>query len=122
MKKEKLTKEQFIQEYIKYAVGMRAHMENNNYRKNNVLTKKFNKFLDSYEMEEYFEEALCDLMNDSRVNVKVSAACKALRYKIHIETSLNILKDISKKNYKFDSLSSEMVLKMYYGEIPNRKL
>ncbi len=121
-KREILTKEQFIQKYIEYIEGMKFCMEKNNYKKNNVLAKKFNQFIITHEKEEYFEEGMYDLMNVEQENIKVSAACNSLRHEIHIKYAINVLEKIKKMGKGFDSFHAEIALKNYYGEIPNRKL
>ncbi len=123
MYQENLTKEEFISKFCDYHNQAVEAMKSNNYRENNRLLKKRNKMINQCNKESFFKQALLELMANSNVGIQGAAATQSLKYRYHIEQSLKTLNKIMKmKNAGIYSLEAEMTLKMYYGEIPNRKL
>ena len=93
----KLSKEQFIEQYIYYITEMQKAMEKDDYRTNNKYVKILNNIIKKNESEDYFIEALNELMCNHNAEVSTNAAVDCLRHNCYIEKATEILKEISNK-------------------------
>lgn len=93
----KLSKEQFIEQYIYYVTEMQKAMEKDDYRTNNKYVKILNKIIKQSETEDYFVEALNELMDNRNLEVSSNAAVDCLRHNCYIERAVKVLEKISNK-------------------------
>ena len=113
----KLEKSILIEKYIFYCVEMEKAMEKNDYRTNNRYAKRFCKLTQKYEGEDYYIEALDELMENKNVNVSANAAVDSLRCNANIDKAVKILKEISENEKPgINKLGAEIALERWLSK------
>ena len=110
----KLSKEQFIEQYIYYVTEMQKAMEKDDYRANNRYVTILMKKIKKVETENYFIEALNELMDNCNIKVASAAAAESLRHNCNIDKAIKTLEDISnQKNAGIIGFSAGIALKTW---------
>ena len=91
----KLSKEQFIEQNIYYITEAQKAMEKDDYRTNNKYVTILMKEIKKVETENYFIEALNELMDNWNIKVTSAAAAESLRHNCNIDKAIKTLEDIS---------------------------
>ena len=93
----KLSKEQFIEQYIYYKKKMDKANKEDDFKTNNKYALKVNDIIKVYENESYFAEALNELMDNENYTIASNAASDSLRHNCNIEKAVITLEKISNK-------------------------
>ena len=110
----KKSKECFIKKYIYYAVKIQKAALKNDTITNNMYARKLNKLVIQYENEDYFSEALSELMDNDNLEIESDAASDSLRKNVNIDKAVRILEEISnKKDAGIIGFSSGIALKKW---------
>lgn len=75
----KLSKENFIEQYIYCITEMQKAMLKNDYRTNNKYASKLTKLNEKYENADYYKKALSELMDSNNLKLASIAAADSLR-------------------------------------------
>lgn len=110
----KLSKEQFIEQYIYYFTEMQKASLKDDNMSNNRYAKKLYRLKKENENEKYFIDALKELMNNESIEISSIAAVDCLRYSCNIENALKVLKEISnRQDSGIVGIKTGMVLKIW---------
>ena len=93
----KLSKEQFIEQYIYYKKKMDKANKEDDFKTNNKYALKVNDIIKVYENESYFAEAMNELMDNENYTIASNAASDSLRHNCNIEKAVITLEKISNK-------------------------
>ena len=93
----KLSNENFIEQYIYCITEMQRAMLKDDYRTNNRYVLKLNKLIKKYENEDYYIEALSELIDNENLEVSSTASVESLRYNCNIDKAVRTLEKISSR-------------------------
>lgn len=118
----KLNKEDFIEQYIYYITEMQKAMSKNNYRTNNKYALKLNKLNEKYKNEDYYENALNELMDNNNFKISSNAAVESFRNNCNIDKAIKVLKEISnREDAGIEGIKAGMALKIWLEKGIERK-
>ncbi len=110
----KSNKNYFIEQYINYIINMQNAMLKNNYRTNNRYALKLNKLNDKYQNENYYIEALKELIDNNNIEVSFNASSDSLRHNCNIDKALKKIEEISnKQDIGIIRFEAEIALKIW---------
>lgn len=116
--------EKLKNEYITLCIKKHQYTLDGDFRQNNKAMKRINeiyKIIENNVAED--GDFLIKQLDSKEVGVRLTSASHCLKLGIAVSKAIKTLKKISKnKKYGILSFDAEMVLRVYRGEILNRKL
>ena len=110
----KLLKSIFVEKYIKYCKESLKAMEKGDSRTNNRYAKRLNRLEKQYENEEYYLEALNEIMDNEDLGVASFAASEFLKRNSNTEKAERVLKKVMQETSGVTAFGAEMALKIWH--------
>jgi len=120
--KHTVNSSKLINDYIEFATIEGETKLNGDYKLGNKMAKKIIKiFTILKDNEQLAREVIPIILNSNSVRARGLIAVDALRLNVYVNDAIKVLEDISKQNDILD-FSSQMALKIYRGEFPDKTL
>jgi hypothetical protein len=120
--RKKLSPQEIINQYIETGTTLTETVFSGDYKKGNVIAKKNRKLFDVLAKDkELAEQVLSQVMICNTDKARSIAAADSLRLNILTDKAVEVLKDVAKRG-DIIGFESEMVLKIWRGEVPGKAL
>jgi len=117
---KKMTPQEMVEQYIETGRVLTETTMNGDFKRGNAMVKRNSKVYDELSQDrELAIRVLSEVMSSDVDQARSLAACAALQFRIMIEESLAVLKEIEKRD-DMVGFGAEMALKRWRGEIPGK--
>lgn len=93
----KQSKEMFIEQYIDYSIKLEKSLFEKSSKMNRKYARKINKLIETNENEDYYIEALSELIDNDNLRISSGAAIDSLKHNCNIDKAVRRLEEISSR-------------------------